>query len=160
MIAFRIKNIKQFMNLLLTTDVFDRYTLEEGVIKTYLTYTLDGLYEKSFYDEDDPVKDMSFNDGYTPWGLVRASCTELIRGKHTPVFMKFVLHGPVTDFPDLPDHQNIKALLIMIRFENTGLTLTTGTSLNAFSMSHDADRYWDSRVRELLSETGVEFEEM
>ncbi len=145
------------MNLLFTTDIFDEFTLEEGVIKTFLTYTLDGLYEKSFYDEDDPVKDMSFSDGYTPWGLVRASCTELIRGKHTPVFMKFVLHGPV---PDLPDRQKIKALLIMVRFENTGLTLTTGTSLNIFLPDHDIDRYWDSRVRELLNEKGAESEEM
>ena len=160
MIALKIKNIKQFMNLLFTSGTFDSFTLEEGVIKTFLTYTLDGLYEKDFYEEDDPIRYSVFNDNYTPWGLVRASCTDLIKGKHTPVFMKFILHGPVTDFPDLPDLQSIKALLIMIRFENTGLTLTTGTSLNTFSMSHDADRYWDAHVRKLLTNNNVEFEEM
>jgi len=145
------------MNLLLTTGAFDEFTLEEGVVKTFLTYSLDGLYEKGFYEENDPVEGYSFNDGYTPWGLVRTYCTDLIKGKHTPVFMKFVLHGPI---PDIPGGQNIKALLVIIRFENTGLTLTTGTSLNIFSTDRDIDRYWDSRVREFLNEKGVEFEEM
>ena len=60
MIALKIKNVKQFMNLLFSTDTFDGFTLEEAVIKTFASYNIDGLYERGFFDGDDTAGKSGF----------------------------------------------------------------------------------------------------
>ncbi len=160
MIAAKIKNIKQFMNLFFNTGSFDGFTVEEATIKTFATYNIDGLYEKDFFDPDEEAETSAFPDLYTPWKLLKNSCRDIIKGKHTPVFMKFVLHGDITRFSDSPGFSGVKALILIIRFENTGLSLTTGTSMKEFIMDSDVDRLWDNEVKRLLTSLNVEYEEL
>ena len=160
MIALKIKNIKQFMNRLFASDRFDNFTVEEAVIKTFVTYNIDGMFEHGFYEEDDPLKGDTLFDGFTPWKLLRNNCTDLIKGKHTPVFMKFVFHGDTSLFSSYPEFDNIKALLIMIRFENTGLSLTTGTSMKEFSPDRTIDGLWDNQIKKLLTDCNCDYEEL
>ena len=159
MIALKIKNVKQFMNLLFSTDTFDGFTLEEAVIKTFASYNIDGLYERGFFDGDDTAGKSGFDDPYTPWGLLRGSCRDLIKGKHTPVFMKFVFHGNTSPYGELPAFPNIRALLVMIRFDNTGLSVTTGTSMKEFIPDHDIDVLWDKNIKKLFTGCNIEYEE-
>ena len=42
MIALRIKDVKHFMGRLLGTDFFDIFLLEQAVVTTYNTFTVDG----------------------------------------------------------------------------------------------------------------------
>lgn len=160
MIALKIQNVKNFMNLLLMTDTFDHFTLEDAVIKTFATFNIDGLYDSSFFDSEQDSGDRQSFDSYTPWGLIRHNCTEIIKGKHTPVFMKYVLHGSKKDFSDLPGYADIKALLMIIKYDPNGLTVTTGTSMNTFSLDHGIDDIWDKAVKELLKNKDVAFEEL
>ena len=148
------------MSRLFASEDFDRFSVEEAVIKTCLTYNIDGLYEKSYFDGEDPLSGEELSDAFTPWKLLRPRCTELIKGKNTPVFMKFIFHGSAADFPDLRSDKNIKALLIMLKYERTGLTLTTGISQNTFLPGHDTEKIWDSRIREFMSGCGAEYEEL
>ena len=148
------------MNHLFTLETFDRFTLEEGVIKTFASYSIDGLFENDFFDGDDPVEKNVLGDPYTPWGLLRGSCRDLIKGKHTPGFMKFVFHGDTSPYRELPGFPNIRALLIMIRFDNTGLSVTTGTSLKEFIPDHEIDILWDNDIKKLFTGCGIEFEEL
>lgn len=159
MIALRIKNIRHFMNLLFTSDTFDGFTLEEAVIKTFVSYSIDGLFESGFFDGDDTMETPGFNDPYTPWALLRGSCRDLIKGKHTPEFMKFVFHGDTSPFGELPGFPNIRALLVMIRFDNTGLFVTTGTSMKEFIPDHDIDILWDKKIKTLFTGCDVDYEE-
>ena len=160
MIALKIQNVKNFMNLMLMTDTFDRFTLEDAVIKTFAAFSIDGLYDSTFfYGENGPEGRQSF-DSYTPWGLLRHNCTEIIKGRHTPVFMKYVLHGCKEDFGDMPEYADIKALLMIIRYDPNGLTVTTGTSMNSFSLDRSIDDLWDNAVKELLKKKNVAFEEL
>ncbi len=159
MIAVKIKNIKQFMNLLFNTDSFDSFTLEEASIKTMACFNIDGLYEKDYFDDPGEENAPSFPDPYTPWRLIKPLCRDIIKGKHTPIFMKFVLHGD-TGFMEDPSFLGVKALILMIRFESTGLSITTGTSMKEFILGSDTDRLWDEEVRRLLTSLNVEYEEL
>ena len=154
MVAIKIKNVKQFMNLLFFGDLFDNCTLEEAVVKTFVTYNIDGAFEKGFFkDEEEPGET---GDGYVPWKMLKEHCTDLIKGKNTPVFMKFVFHGDSSFLSD-PD---LKALLLILKYENGTLTLVTGTSFKSFSLDKDTEKLWDRRVTELLRERNVEYEEL
>ncbi len=148
------------MNLLFASGTFDGFTLEEAVIKTFATYNIDGMFEKDFFGVDEVPEKSGFPDPYTPWKYMRSTCTDIIKGKHTPVFMKFVLHGDTSPYAAEPGSSNIGSLLIIIRFENTGLSLTTGTSMKEFIPDHTIDSLWDRDVKALLTRCNVEFEEL
>ena len=148
------------MNLLLMTDTFDHFTLEDTVIKTFATFNIDGLYNSGFFEGEEDVPERRSFDGYTLWGLLRRNCTEIIKGKHTPVFMKYVLHGNRQDFADVPEYADIKALLMIIKYDPLSLTVTTGTSMNSFSLDHGIDKLWDNTVKELLHRQNIAFEEL
>ena len=49
MIALKITNVKQFMAKLLAGEDFDAFLLEEAVISTYNTFTIDGRQNREFY---------------------------------------------------------------------------------------------------------------
>ena len=79
------------MNHLLVADTFDPFLLEEATISTALTVTIDGHINKDFYPADERGEDC------IPWELqsfskIKGLCFDLIKGKHTPLYFKFVLH--------------------------------------------------------------------
>ena len=91
MIALQITSMKNFMNHLLVADTFDPFLLEEATISTALTVTIDGHINKDFYPADERGEDC------IPWELqsfskIKGLCFDLIKGKHTPLYFKFVLH--------------------------------------------------------------------
>ena len=82
MILFQIKETNKFMQLLLTTAFFDRFSLEEAVIRTCVTHTIDGRYHPEFFGEEASPEASA---PYVPWEGVRPVCLSLIRGRHTPL---------------------------------------------------------------------------
>ena len=51
--AYRISDLKNFMNKLLLSDHFDYFLLEEGTIVTANTYRIDGHVQKDFYTKEE-----------------------------------------------------------------------------------------------------------
>ena len=91
MIALQITSMKNFMNHLLVADTFDPFLLEEATVSTALTVTIDGHINKDFYPAEERSADC------IPWELqswskIKGLCFDLIKGKHTPLYFKFVLH--------------------------------------------------------------------
>ncbi len=140
------------------SETFDTFTVEEAAIKTYAFFNIDGAYDTGFFGGEETAP-KSF-DGYTRWKLLRITCIEIIKGKHTPSFMKFVFHGNREEFSDIPEYADIKALLFIIRYDSNGLTITTGTSMNSFSLDFSIDRLWDEAVKKLLTARNVDYEEL
>lgn len=68
MLALEITSMKQFMNHLLAADSFDIFLLEEAVIGTANTFTIDGHINKEFFSgEDAPELSCEFR----PWKDIR-----------------------------------------------------------------------------------------
>lgn len=164
MLSFKIKNVKQFMGSFLASETFDSFLVEEASISTYNTFQIDGRQNRDFYTreewEDKEIRPYDF----TEWKKLRPICYSLIRGHRTPSAFKFVLHL-------MPDHvasilqkgdtditpQQIKAFVLTVRYDETGLTLVTGTSFHTFIPDKSADELWDKAMARFLDKKGVEY---
>lgn len=146
------------MSQFLTTDTFDLFLLEEAVINSANSFTIDGRVNQEFFEE--PCK-----YDFRPWAEIKNLCFDLIKGKRTPLSFRFVLHlipekAAILlqkEDPDL-DFSQIKALVVTIRFDGTKIILTTGVSYHTFVLSKEADAIWDRVFSKYLSDKGVEHE--
>lgn len=163
MIALHITSMKQFMNQLLVTDAFDPFLLEEAVIGTACTFSIDGHTNPDFYGEETSGAHPAFR----PWSEVKGLCFDLIKGKRTPLFFRFVLHLMPEKAAALlqkegcsVDLSQVRALVLNIRYDGSGAVLTTGTSLLTFLPSREPDAIWDRAVRQYLEKKGIPYEEL
>ena len=167
MIALKITNVKQFMGKLLASEEFDSFMLEEASISTYNTFMIDGHQNRDFYTTEEwEDKEMRPYD-FTTWKQIRPICFSLIKGTHTPSAFKFILHL-------IPDYtasilkngdtsvtpQQIKALVLTVKYDGTVLTLITGTSFHTFIMDKTVDVLWDNAIRQFLDKRGINYEEL
>lgn len=88
--AAQILEIKPFMQLLLQSDSFDAYELVSATLRTDMTYSIDGAWNKDFFDETE-IDTLNLSGcTYLPWRLAKDRILSLIRGKKTPAVMKLV----------------------------------------------------------------------
>lgn len=166
MIALRISSMKQFMHHLLVADSFDPFLLEEAVISTANTFTIDGHINRDFYcgSGEEPAPELP---EFRPWNEIKGLCFDLIKGRHTPLFFRFVLHLMPEKAAELLekegcgiDSDQIKALVLTVRYDGSKAVLTTGTSFHSFVLSKEPDAIWDRALAKYLAGKGIEFEEL
>lgn len=175
MIALRIISMKNFMNRLLASDTFDCFLLEEAVISAASTITIDGRVNREFFagaeseasvSETSPDGQIpSFKRDFRPWAEIKGLCFDLIKGKRTPLFFRFVLHLMPEKASALlekegcdTDPSGIKALVLNIRYDGSGAVLTTGTSFHTFVPSKEPDAIWDRALMKYLDLKGIDYE--
>lgn len=167
MTALEIKSLKQFMHAFLATDAFDLFLLEEAMIQTYNTFQIAGRQNKAFYTEEE-WEDASIRPyEFTRWKDLRGLCFDLIKGKHTPTSFKFVLQlcpeyieGILKNEDTLLKIDDIKALVLTLKYDGTRLLLVTGTSFKTFIPDKSLDLYWDKAMQRFLAKKELGFEEL
>jgi hypothetical protein len=164
MTELKITHTKDFMNTLLNGSCFDHFLLEEAVIQTYNTFSIDGHICPEFYGADD---DSLHPFELSVWNQMKPVCLNLIRGKHTPVSFRFVLHCDSETVRRLLqesdtgiDPEQIAAFVLNIRFQNGIVTLTTGTAIRTFILDKSYEQIWDRYLHSFLSENGIAFEDL
>ncbi len=90
MIALSLPEIKDFMNKLLCTDTFGHFLLKEAVILGSVTWSLDGTIQPDFYSSDEADALGLTGLSFLPFEQVRPQCFDLIKGRRTPSYFKFV----------------------------------------------------------------------
>lgn len=162
MLALQITSMKQFMNSLLAQDAFDLFLLEEATIIGACTYQIDGSARKDFYGEDDPETYATGNYDFVTWKSMRGLIFDLIKGKHTPLSFKIVLHL-------MPQHvasilasgnssvtpEQVKAFVLTIKYDGSKTLLTTGTAFHTFLMDKEPDILWDNALLKYLSKKEI-----
>ena len=167
MIALKITNVKQFMGKLLASEAFDAFLLEEASISTYNTFLIDGHQNRDFYTseewEDKEIRPYDF----TTWKQIRPICYSLIKGTKTPSAFKFILHlmpdclaSVLKEQDTTVAPQQIKALVLTVKYDGTTLTLITGTSFHTFIMDKSVDALWDNAVKGFLNKREISYEEL
>ncbi len=180
MLALQISSMKKFMNQLLAGDAFDIFLLEEASVSTANTYTIDGRINRDFYSAEELEAGICPYE-FQPWSEAKGLCFHLIKGKHTPLCFKFVLHlkpekmaglpVPATGASDNvtaakagsagntpPDFSQVKALVLTIRYDGSKAVLTTGTAYHTFVLSKDIDILWDKAFTAYLAAQDIDFE--
>ena len=164
MTALQITSMKSFMNKLLASESFDIFLLEEAVIGTASTFTVDGHVNKDFYREAGDEEPAGLPE-FRPWGEMRSLCFDLIKGKRTPLFFRFTLQLMPEKADELLRQENcdvepnqVKALALNIRFDGSKAVLTTATSLHTFLPSKEPDTIWDRAMIKFLDREGISYE--
>ncbi|WP_024864497.1 DUF5721 family protein [Butyrivibrio sp. FCS014] len=168
MIAIRIRGQKNFMAKLLTTDLFDRYLLEEATIETFNTFTIDGKINRDFYDGYEGLEDgenaADPGAAFSTWSMIRPICLDLIKGKRTPLSFKFVLFLDDNSKEELFRTKDIDmqpdqvSFGIIIKFSSGEVQITTGISHKTFTMDKTAEKAWDAYIPSFLDSNGIDYE--
>lgn len=164
--AYKITSMKNFMSRLLASDAFDCFLLEEAVISTANTYTIDGRINPDFFSVAEEGSEMPAYS-FRPWSEIKGLCFDLIKGKRTPLFFRFVLHLMPEKARAMlekegcgTDPSQIKALVLTVRYDGSIAVLTTGISFHSFVPSKEPDAIWDRALAKYLAGRGIEFEEL
>ncbi len=165
MLALHITSMKVFMSQLLTSDVFDIFLLEEAVINTANTITIDGHLNREFYSTEELSSGQVADYEYTPWSTLKGLCFQLIKGKHTPLSFKFIFHLKPEITEKLltregcpADSSGLNAMVLTIRYDGTKALLTTGCAYHTFVMSKVPEQIWDRALSRYLADKEIPYE--
>ena len=163
--AFYMKDQKHFMNQLLKSELFDHFLLAEATIHGAVSYPIDGHVNRDFYDADELAAITADGSEYLPFSYLRPVFFELIRGRHTPLYLKFVfLLSPSNAQKTIlssdtglgPD--DISGIFLNLTFRDGQMILTTGVSYRTFTTDHSFDIAWDTLAARFLTNHGLDFD--
>lgn len=164
MIALQITSMKQFMSQLLVGDVFDIFLLEEATLTTAITIQLDGHVNVEFFPVSERTPEQIPYE-YQSWSEIKGLCYELIKGKRTPLYFKFVLQLKPDKMKAMLEKEKlsskdapVKSLILTIKYDGSKATLTTGSSYQTFVLDKTADMVWDRQICKYLAMKNVPFE--
>ena len=167
MIALKISEIKDFMNKLLCAETFDHFLLQEAAIYSNVNYHIEGSINQDFYSEEEQAELVLSGLSFIPFGKVRSQCFDLIKGKRTPSFFKFVfllspenLEKTLAQTKSSFTANDISAVFMNLKYQNGQLLLTTGVSYRIFTVDKSLDHEWDSLVKRFLKSKSVVYEEL
>lgn len=167
MIALNISEIKDFMNKLLCTETFDNFLLKEATIQNSMTYSLDGTLNTDFFSSEELETAGLTGLAFLPYGQVRTQCFNLIKGKRTPSYFKFVLLLSPANLTRTLEQlhssftpEDITGMFLNLKFQNGKLLLTTGISYRIFSVDKSLEQEWDSLMKRFLKNHEIAFEEL
>ena len=167
MIALELTDIKTFMNKLLRSEVFDHFLLQEAMITSSATYTINGQITKGFFSEEE-VEELHLQDcRFLPFSMLKTNCFDLIKGKKTPSAFRFVfllspknMEKTITSVGSSYSPSDVTGMYINIKYQNQLLSLTTGIAYNTFSTDKTLELEWDKMVMKFLKQHEIEFEEI
>lgn len=161
--SYQIKEQKQFMAKLLTEDTFDRFLLVEAFIRTFQDHTIDGRLHKEFFSTEDA--EALPPDSFSNWQDNRALCFSIIKGKQAPLTFHFVLKMNAFDQENMLRNaeisvapEQIDSFLVTIRYTDSKIICTTGTSLTTFIPDKSAEKYWDEAFGRFLLRKNIDYE--
>ena len=150
MIAFKIVDVKDFMNKLLIGEVFDNFLLVSFEITNYAKITIDGVKNEAWYEDE-------VTGRYVAWKEVREKISSLLKGDRVPIGIKgvFRLSDENTDktaaklgIKDAADKDY--GLFFTLKFEKGEINIVTGVSVTDFLMSKQIGNLWDEDLLKFL----------
>lgn len=163
--AFRITETGAFMSGLLSGNAFDAFLMEEASIHMAVLWQTDGHLNRDFYTgeewEDRSVRPYDL----AQWEEVRPYFRSIIKGTKVPSFFRFVLHLKpekaeallrAAHAEDASD--NLAAMVLTIRYDQTGVTLVTGVSVRTFTVDRTPEKVWDEAMQAFLAAKEMSFE--
>ena len=167
MIALELTDIKDFMNKLLRSEVFDHFLLQEATITSSATYNINGQITKGFYTEEELEELHLTGCRFLPFSMLKGNCFDLIKGKKTPSSFRFVfLLSPANMEKTIQavgssfHSTDVTGMYINLKYQNQLLSLTTGIAYNIFSTDKTLELEWDKLVTKFLKQHEIEFEEI
>jgi len=167
MIALELTDVKDFMNKLLRSATFDHFLLQEAVITSGATYTINGQITKGFYSEEE-LKELQLEGcRFLPFSMLKTNCFDLIKGKKTPSAFRFVfllspenMQKTLNAVGSSYKPSDVTGMYINLKYQNQLLSLPTGIAYNIFSTDKSLENEWDKMVVKFLKQHEIAYEEI
>lgn len=150
MIAFKIVDVKDFMNKLLMGEVFNNFLLVSFEINNYVKITIDGERNKAWYQDE-------IMGRYVSWREVKERISSLIKGDRVPLSIKGVFRLSEENTDKMASKLGIKGaveqdygLFFTLKFEKGDINIVTGVSVTDFLMSKEIGNLWDEDLLKFL----------
>ena len=151
MVAFKIVDVKDFMNKLLIGEVFDNFLLVSFEISSFAKVTIDGVRNEAWYeDSESPGR-------YLSWKELRNKVSLLVKGDRIPLTMKAVFRLSETNTEKVAAKLGINnavekdyGLFFNLKFENNEVNIVTGVSVTDFLISKELGNLWDEDLLKFL----------
>lgn len=167
MIALNILDLKDFTKNLFIGNTFDTFLLSEATITTYNTFSIDGTLHKGFYTQAEQDAMHLGDRDFSTWEESKPFCFSIIKGKHTPLYFKFVFQLSrdnierfltASGVPMLSE--DVFGLFLNITYDGTVLSCTTGTSMRTFTLDKTLDNSWDIWIMSFFKQHGIPTEQI
>ena len=167
MVALELSDIRDFMNRLLRTELFDHFLLQEAAITGACGFVIDGRLNRNFYSEEE-LQELGLTECEAlPFGMLREQCFALIRGKYTPSTFQFIFRLSPENLARTLESchssftvNDITGIFMNIRYRDRKLLLTTGVSYRIFSPDKSLEQEWDRLVMLFLKQNSIPFEKL
>lgn len=151
MIAFRIADVKDFMNKLLIGETFDNFLLLSFEVKGLTNITIDGIINEAWYDEGKP------DSRYVNWREIKPKASSLIKGDRVPLAINTVFRLSKSNTEKVLAKLGINdaiekdyGLFFTLKFENNEINIVTGVSVTDFLMGKEIGNLWDEDLLKFL----------
>lgn len=162
---YTITDRKDFMNKLLNSECFDSFLLQEASIHVAQTYIIDGHINTDFYSKEEQQDTVCCPYEFAEWKNIRPLCFQLIKGKRTPLTFHFVLllkpesQTALLSKASLAEYDtNVSHFIMNIKFDQSGLSITSGVSYHSFSLNKDGEILWDKSLATFLAGKQIAFD--
>lgn len=153
MIALQIVNVKDFMNKFLNTSAFSTFLLAEASIINGVTYHIDGHLDSNDVKDELALENQTTNGNHIPFLQIQQNIFQLIKGKQTPSYLKFVLiltpDAQATFIHEINslNEGQVDGFYLNILFQSGKLLLTSGISMRIFTKDKTIENEWDNKLR-------------
>lgn len=165
MISLTITEVKSFMAKLLTQNTFDNFILKEMELSTFINFTISGQLNEAFFTTEE-LQERGEHNRSVLWSEVRTIAFSMIKGHKTPLALKIVFQLPRPLCEELVQQsggriksEEVGGLYLNVRFEKNELHIITGTAIKTFTLDKTLEQVWDLRVKQILKEQGISFDE-
>ena len=165
MISLTVTEVKSFMAKLLAQNTFDYFILKEMELSTFINFTIGGQLNEAFFTSEE-LQERGENSRSALWSEVRTIAFSMIKGHKTPLALKIVFQLPRQLCEELVQQsggrirsEEVGGLYLNVRFEKNELHIITGTAIKTFTLDKTLEQEWDLRVKHLLKEQGIVYEE-
>jgi hypothetical protein len=151
MVAFKIVDVKDFMNKLLIGEVFDNFLLVSFEISSFAKVTIDGVRNEAWYEDSEGL------GRYLSWKELRNKVSLLVKGDRIPLTMKAVFRLSETNTEKVAAKLGVNdavekdyGLFFNLKFENNEVSIVTGVSVTDFLISKELGNLWDEDLIKFL----------
>jgi hypothetical protein len=163
MIALKIIEIKTFMEKLFKSTMFDDFEISSADISTLTDFKITGTLNKNYYSSDE--LEVLGDKQLVRWVDIKDLVFYMIKGHKSPLSLKIVFSLPCEKIDQfIQQHQidiksdQINGLFFNIRYDQQGLSCTSGTSLKLFTMDKSLDQLWDASLQKFMKKHEIIFE--
>lgn len=160
--TIEILDIKSFMQLLFQSSPFDRYEFVSAIIRTDMTYNLDGHMNMVFFTKEEASELHAENSPYLFWEHVKDKLFYLIKGNKTPSELKIVLKLPAEHTISFLNAANstlnaadIDGMFLNILFQEERLTLVCGISYRIFTLDKSLENEFSDKIIGFLKSQSI-----